>query len=268
MPDSIFRRPLTGLLLLAGAAGGPYVWYETEVGKNVWNSATTGLEASGDGSNTSPWAGLGGRSDFYPASSQPYRDSGSNLAGRGGFAQPNGPKPSDPFHPNVHSLEQLPVVSLAEILRFDISPEWVMARFPRVSTLLSEMNLDGLRTPLITGSTPGDLAGTLTYYFDRYKRLKRVSVHATLGDPTRYIMELRQAYQMSQEPSLGGSLYVVKWNGTPTSVLHVSPASVVYSDVNYGRYNFFLELNQADLEYGLSAEARQLIESGRSMNRW
>ena len=134
--------------------------------------------------------------------------------------------------------------------------------------MLSELHLDGLRTPLITGTTPSDLAGTITYYFDRYKRLQRLTVHASLGDPNRYVMELQQAYQMSQEPSLGGNLYVVKWNGRPASLLHVAPAAVVYSDSPYGRYNLFLELNQAGLEFGLSAEASQLIEAGRQTRRW
>jgi len=262
MPDSIMRKPLTGLLLLAGAAGAPYIWYETGIGNQVWHATDHGLGASAQNSTRSAWNGFNttssGSSLGYAIETKSSMPNGANIT----------PKNADPFATNIDSLQQLPVVSLAEILRFDITPEWVMARFPRVSTLLSELNLDGLRTPLITGSTPGDLAGTLTYYFDRYKRLKRVSIHATVGDPTRYIMELRQAYQMSQEPSLGGSLYVIKWNGVPTCVLHISPASVVYSDLNYGRYNLFLELNQAELEYGLSSEARQLIEAGRQTKRW
>lgn len=262
MPDSILGKPLTGLLLLAGAAGGPYIWYETGVGNQVWNSTADGLDPSIQNPAN---AALNGFNPTGSSSSLGYAiETKSSVQN----SPDNAKKNADPFAPNINSLEHLPVVSLAEILRFDISPEWVMARFPRVSTLLSEMNLDGLRTPLITGSTPGDLAGTLTYYFDRYKRLKRVSIHATVGDPTRHIMELRQAYQMSQEPSLGGSLYVIKWNGAPTCVLHISPASVVYSDLNYGRYNLFLELNQAELEYGLSSEARQLIEAGKHTRRW
>jgi hypothetical protein len=154
------------------------------------------------------------------------------------------------------------------VLRFDVTPDFVMARFPRVSTLLSDTQLDGMRAPLITGSTPSDLAGTVTYYFDRYKQLKRLTVHATVGDPTRFVAELQRSYQMSQEPALGGSLYVIKWNGSPTSLLHVSPAAVVYNDLPYGRFNLFLELNQAGLEYGLSREAQQLVDAGRQTQRW
>lgn len=134
--------------------------------------------------------------------------------------------------------------------------------------MLSETRLDGMRAPLLTGYSPTDLAGTVTYYFDRFKQLKRVSVQATVGDPTRFVAELQRGYQMSQEPALGGSLYVIKWNGTPTSLLHIAPASVIYNNSPYGRYDMFLELNQAGLEYGLSPEAQHLIDAGRQTQRW
>lgn len=241
----MLQKPLTGLLLLAGAAGGPYLWYETQLGntgRSLWSSATDGSSSGQTESKTDSWLNV------HPA--------GMPSAA------------ADPFNPSGRSLDQTPVVQLAEVLRFDVSPEWVMSRFPRVSTLLSEMNLDGLRAPLITGSTPTDLAGTLTYYFDHYKRVKRITVHASVGDPSRFVMELQQGYHMSQEPSLGGSLFVTKWNGKPTNLLHVAPASVVYNDLAYARYNLFLELNQADLEYGLSADARQLVEAGKQTQRW
>ncbi len=263
--------------MLAGAVGVPYLWYETDIGstgRQVWNSATSGAAATDpSGAASNSWTGLnptGLRGDA----------AGNGWAGNSGVqGLPasmvnglNGPVQQtariDPFRPTARLNDQTPIVSLAEILRFDVTPEWVMSRFPRVTTLLSDMNLDGLRVPLITGSSPVDMAGTLTYYFDRYKRLKRLTVHASVGDPTRFIMELQQAYHLSQEPALGGNLYVTKWNGQVTSLLHVSPASVIYNDLPYARYNLFLELNQADLEYGLSVEGRQLVEAGKQMRRW
>lgn len=165
-------------------------------------------------------------------------------------------------------LPPTPIHSLGDILRFDISPPWVTASFPRVSTVLANLQLDGLRVPLVTGTTPDDLAGTLTYYFDSYKRLQRISLQAVSGNPTRAIAELQQRYQLQQEPSLGGGLYMMKWNGQPTSVLHVAPAAVIRADAPYSRFNLFLELNQPGLEYGLSQEARDFVAVGRANNRW
>jgi hypothetical protein len=248
------RNPLTGLFVLAAAAGGPYFWYETEVGKqsqSALSSASQGL----------------GITSANPADPNSLSATATSY-GPGMLTGAQRPVSVDPFNPQNRSLEQVPIMSLAEVLRFDVTPDFVMARFPRVSTLLSDTQLDGMRAPLITGSTPSDLAGTVTYYFDRYKQLKRLTVHATVGDPTRFVAELQRSYQMSQEPALGGSLYVIKWNGSPTSLLHVSPASVVYNDLPYGRFNLFLELNQAGLEYGLSREAQQLVDAGRQTQRW
>jgi hypothetical protein len=145
MPESILRSPLTGLLLLAGAAGGPYMWYETEVGKQSQKAVQSATGSASIGDSTSGWNAWG-------TAGQSPADS----------TRATGLTPSrlhvDPFNPNPHSLDQMPIVSLAEVLRFDISPDWVMGRFPRVSTVLAELNLDGLRVPLVTGTSPSDLA--------------------------------------------------------------------------------------------------------------
>jgi hypothetical protein len=263
MADSILQKPLTGLLILAGAAGGPFMVFETEIGKQGLQAVSSVSHMVSRSSDNTADTRLGfegqiGGFESGLIGNIPGAQTGLPFAAEG----------IDPFRPARATVEQTPIVSLSEILRFDITPEWVLGRFPRVSTLLSEMNLDGLRVPLVTGSSPSDLAGTLTYYFDRYKRLQRVTIHASVGDPTRYASELQQAYRLTPEPSLGGYLYVIRWNGTPASILHVTPATVVHSSSPYNRYNLFLELNQAGLAFGLSQEAQQLVDAGRSTNRW
>lgn len=250
--SNLLKNPLTGLMLLAGAAGGPYMLYETEAGKQARDGASQAFGsgvATGAASN-SPTGATSGVASLW------------NLAG------------NDPRHnalnpaTTAHSLDQTPILSLGEVLRFDITPTWVMHRFPRVSTVLADMQLDGLRVPLVTGTSPTDMAGTLTYYFDQYKRLQRVTLHAVTGEPMRFVTELQQVYQMQQEPSLGGGLYLLKWNGQAASVLHIAPAPVIYSDAPYSRFNVFLELNQAGLAYGLGPEAQQLIYAGKQTQRW
>jgi hypothetical protein len=160
------------------------------------------------------------------------------------------------------------IQALQEVLRFDISPTWVIQRFPQVATVTADTRLDGLRVPLVTGTTPTDLAGTLTYYFDHYKRVQRITVHAITGDPSRFLAELQHAYQLQQQPSLGGGLYVKKWNGRPASLVYTALAPVISADNPYSRYQFYAEINQAGLEYGLSSDAQQLLDAGRANNRW
>lgn len=238
MSESFYKKPLAGLLLLAGAAGGPYMFFESGAGTQTGQS---GLQWPG--SARTPTAGIATSAD--------------GLA----FAD-------NPLNPAEHSMEQVAIHSLQEVLRFDISPGWVLQRFPRVTTVLAETQLDGLRVPLITGTTPSDIAGTLTYSFDRYQRLQRLTVHGATGDPVRFVSELQQQYQMQQVPALGGVLYILKWNGQATSLVHIEPAPVIYADAPFSRFNIMIELNQAGLEYGLSREASQLIEAGKSVQRW
>ncbi len=42
------------------------------------------------------------------------------------------------------------VVDLREVLRFDVNPAWVMQNFQRVTTVLAETRLDGLRVPFVS----------------------------------------------------------------------------------------------------------------------
>ncbi len=252
MSESFIKKPVAGLLLLAGAAGGPYMLFETDAGQQARDSTAEILGGS-DGVPGGWFTSSHSAGESTPNGDAPLLNPSSNPLNSSGDA---------------NSLTPTPFHSLGEVLRFDITAAWITQRFPRVSTVLADTQLDGLRVPLVTGTAPSDIAGTLTYYFDRYKRLQRITLHGVTGDPTRFIKELQQVYQMQQEPSLGGGLYLLTWNGRPTSILHVTPAAVIYADAPYSRYNMLIELNQPGLEYGLSAESRQLIEAGKQTQRW
>ena len=250
MLSLLTKKPALGALLLASAASGPYVLYETDAGQAARQTATSLL-----GTNSASAAPID------------YQSQGSTLdlwdfnLGTPAVDQLQG-------HASAPALTGADITDFREVLRFDISPQWVPQRFARVSTVLADMNLDGLRVPIVTGTSVGDVAGTLTYYFDRYQRLQRLNIHGLTGDPGRVVTTLQQYYQLQQEPALGGGLYLIKWNGTPTSVLHIAPAPIIYSTAEHSRYSVFLELNQPNIPYGLSNEAQQLLSSGQLTNRW
>ena len=245
--------------VLAAAALGPYFLFETGAGKAARNSlgSLVGVQSDSEGvpggwftsSTSSTEAPVSG---YWNANGNDPMPAGTMGAANDGWDKAQAPR----------------ITSLREVLRFDISPTWVMQRFPRVSTVHSDMQLDGMRVPLITGTQPTDLAGTLTYYFDSYQRLQRVNVHAVTGDPSRFVAELQHGYKFQQQPALGASLYTVKWNGQPTSLVVTTPAPVIESSSPYSRFNVFIELNQAGLSYGLSAEANHLLHTGKQAQRW
>ena len=114
---------------------------------------------------------------------------------------------------------------LTDVLRFDISPGWVMQRWPRVTTV-AQSTLAGLRVPLVTGTQIDDLAGSLTYYFDRTDQVQRISFQGLTGDDRKLVEIVTSGYGMQPEPALGGGMYVARWNAMPTSALRVTYAPV------------------------------------------
>ena len=67
-----------------------------------------------------------------------------------------------------------PVYDFREVLRFDMTPAALMQRFQRITTVLSETQFDGMRVPFVSGTMPTDIAGSLSYFFDRQQSLRRV----------------------------------------------------------------------------------------------
>lgn len=251
-----FYRPLAGLALLGASVGGPYLVFEASKPQSDAPSATqTGdpgrpVSQALEQNQVANSSWNSGSIDFGASTNPASAQAGSLLPG------------------GATSFPQYRIQALQEILRFDVSPHWLPQRFSRVSTVLGDMNLDGLRVPLVTGTSTSDLAGTLTYYFDPYQRVQRIKLHAVTGDPGRFIAELQHAYQLQQQPALGGQLYLKKWNGRPTSLVYTTSAPVLDAEDAFARYSLFIELNQGGLEYGLSQEANELLAQGSLSNRW
>ncbi len=219
---------------------------------------------------------LGGYGMYPGVPQNPY----ANLETRQGPAQvvPGGTHQLWDYTVGVPSLQQLQrqpttigggnVQDLREVLRFDVTPVWLTQRFSRVTTVLSNVQLDGMRVPLITGTQTTDLAGTLTYYFDSRQSVRRINVHGLTGDPSQLANLMVQFYGLKPEQSLGGHLYTSRWNNQVNCVLHLSPAPIVYSGADHSKFVVFLELNQADSNMGLSQEASEILNNLQSIRRW
>lgn len=251
---------LRTVALFTAAASVPYLATETNLGRSVVNMAISSVNGSDESAQDSAEA-MGPQHDMerlITAGSKQYRYDQP-------LAQDLG---QNPVHGSGGGIVGKPVTDLREVMRFDISPEWVMNRFSRVSTVLAELRLKALRVPIVTGTRVDDLAGSLTYYFDGQDRLQRVSIHALTGDPERLIGAMTQHYGLQQEPNLEAGVYTKRWNGLPVHFLRLSRSSVVHSDALHQKYTVFLELNQPDLPFGLSKEAKQIVDYDRQNGRW
>ena len=178
--------------------------------------------------------------------------------------------------PSLPQIQQQPqtavgggnVSDLREVLRFDIVPGWLPQRFARVTTITSNVQMDGLRVPLITGTQSTDIAGSLTYYFDANQSLKRINLQGLSGDPTNLANLMVQYYQLKPEQSLGGQLFTARWNNRVTSVMQIAPAPIIYAGADHSKYIIFLELNQPSSQYALSDDASEILRTSQATQRW
>ncbi len=146
---------------------------------------------------------------------------------------PGGPSP----------LGSLPTPSLGEVLRFDVTVEWVMQRWPRVSTGLPYLQLQGYRVPLVSGTSLRDVAGSLTYYFNSGQQVERITLRGTTGDPSALVAILTGTYhfarRLTNDP--GVVLYeAVDSSNQPAGSLKIRSASTVEAAKPYSRFEIDL----------------------------
>jgi hypothetical protein len=138
-----------------------------------------------------------------------------------------------------------PVVGLTEAVRFDVTPTWVMTRWPRVTAGLPDGGQQGYRVPLVTGTRQDDIAGSLTYYFSGQQYCQRITFQGTTGDPRLLVAHIAGQFGLipraSDDPGL--QLYQTRWNGKPVSELRIKPAAVVSASSALARYEVQLTLN-------------------------
>jgi hypothetical protein len=199
------------LLLIAGAVGVPYLsseWPKLKAG-------LTGQSSSGAGATSSSSAKI-------PAAALP---SGS---------APN----STAFVPTDPKRDETPLVDMSEAFRFEVTPDWVLAHWPRVTAGLPDEKYQGLRVPLITGMRADDLAGSLTYYFTPSQKCAKIQFSGTTGDPRRMTALMMERFGfkqfISEQP--GVQLFQIRWNGDAHSELLIRPASVVRAAAENSRF--------------------------------
>jgi hypothetical protein len=168
------------------------------------------------------------------AEEQAEESKGAVIATPGG----SGEQGHELYHPKLERPEGQPVNDLSEIFRFDISSGWVLARWPRVTTRLSTLDLNGYRVPLVTGTKENDLAGSLTYYFNQHQQVQRITFLGKTGDPTAFVALMTGRFQFVRELVPDPSLYVykVKAGKQVVSEMRIRPVPTVSAADPRGRF--------------------------------
>jgi hypothetical protein len=144
---------------------------------------------------------------------------------------------------------ELPPVDFAEVFRFDITPDWIVTRWPRVTASLSAIQLQGYRVPLVTGIAEDDLAGTVTYYFNAARQLQRITFEGTTGTPNRLLVFLSTYYGFVYRPTNnpGVYLFVVPEEGSrgeTHSYVWIRPAPVFQREDKHQRFEISLVIER------------------------
>jgi hypothetical protein len=136
---------------------------------------------------------------------------------------------------------------LKEVLNFDVTVAWVTQHWPRVSSGLSQVQLQGYRVPLVTGVGVADVAGSLTYYFDSRQQVQRITLRGTTGNPTPLIQLLASRFRFTRRMLNDPGLILfesVDADNQLVGSLKIRSAPVIKASQPYTRYELDLVLNR------------------------
>ncbi|MCO6047251.1 hypothetical protein NG895_25405 [Aeoliella sp. ICT_H6.2] len=156
------------------------------------------------------------------------------------------PSPGDHIYSSPAPLEGIATYSLADVLRLDVNKEWIYSRWARKSTGLAEPELFGIRVPLVSGTRMTDVAGSLTYYFDKQGIVQKIRLKGKTADTSELVNLLATRYGFRPATPLvaGEQLFRVDREGVVESELRTQPESVLWATSPHTSFSVDLELNR------------------------
>jgi hypothetical protein len=119
--------------------------------------------------------------------------------------------------------------SVDQVLRFDVSREWVYQNWDRKSTGPTDVGLFSVRVPLVMAPQLYALAGSLTYFFNAQGQVEHISFRGRTGDSTQLVQLLTTRYQFQRiESPVGEQVYQVQHDGQVQSELRTHPEAVLW----------------------------------------
>lgn len=163
---------------------------------------------------------------------------------------------SAPLYAGSSEYKPIPETPLEEVLRFDWTPAAISERWPRVSAAMPELDLQGYRTPILTGHAVDDLAGSITYYFDTSNQLRKMTFKGTTGDFRKLTGYLRTHYRFSQRTTNTPGVYVFEekpknairtvFQSEVKSFLWIRPAQILVEEKPMSRFDLTLVLTRSE----------------------
>lgn len=134
--------------------------------------------------------------------------------------------------------------SVSQVLRFDVTKDWVCRTWPRKSTGPTDVGLFAIRVPLVMGTQMSSLVGALTYYFNAQDQVEHISFRGRTGDAIPLVQYLTQTYHFQPVVSpTGERILQVASDGGLHSELRLRPEAVL--DANLPQQSIAVELELA-----------------------
>ncbi|HMP79531.1 MAG TPA: hypothetical protein PKD54_08775 [Pirellulaceae bacterium] len=163
-------------------------------------------------------------------------------------------------------LEYIPVGDFREIFHFDVSPQWISSRWNRVSVTTDGAGWTSYRVPLVTGSNPWDLHGSLTYSLDAKGAPKRIHFVGWTVEKSVIENMLIREFGFSTESTRWLSAYSAKSLGQLTGVALFRLPESTFSNAGNQQIAVWIEINDPRFRGAASDEARQLLRSASAKN--
>ena len=153
------------------------------------------------------------------------------------------PNAAAPLQASQAPLESPRFQSVDQVLRFDVTKEWVYRYWGRKSTGPTDVGLFGVRVPLVMGTQMTSLAGSLTYFFNTNGQAEHISFRGRTADTTQLVNFLVRTYQFQRvDGPVGEQVYQVAHSGRVQSELRTRPESVLDSKLPHSSIAVELEL--------------------------
>jgi hypothetical protein len=144
---------------------------------------------------------------------------------------------------NPAALEGTRFHSIDQVLRFDVTKEWVYRHWARKSTGPTDVGLFSVRVPLVMGTGVTALAGSLTYYFNTHGQVEHISLLGHTGDTAQLVSFLVRTYEfLRTHAPAGEELYQVKRGRRVQSELRTRPEPIAWSTSPQSSFAVELEL--------------------------
>jgi hypothetical protein len=191
---------------------------------------------------------------------QTARSQWGRLAGSGSH-EPDDPAPTlqratASAMASATGISGATAVPLEQAFRFDLTPQWVASHWPRVSTVLGEVQQLGMRVALVSGTRSDDVAGSLTYFFDQHHQLQRITFTGLTADPRRLLATVVTPNGLKSQPTTSAARYIAGDPARPTSEVTVRFLPVIVANTERSQAEVAIDLRRADV-LGWQARAQQ-----------